>query len=457
MSFVDSLVWFDSNSCVSPNRYRFDLSEDEMRKFVNDDIATEVSANPLIAHKLQEEFEKLKEDRELLRICRPTGDNRVLLPCNLDRLIVNASKLFKLGGRSQTDLNPLTVIEDVTALCERLIVVKGTDALSQDAQANATIFMMAAVRAKFATKQVILKHRLSVEAFKWIMGEIEDKFLQSQAHPGEMVGALAAQSLGEPATQMTLNTFHFAGVSAKNVTLGVPRLKEIINVSKSPKTPSLCVKLIPEVACDPEIVREQVLNSLEYTKLSQITKSTEIYYDPDPRETVVTEDVDLVSLFVDVSLGDEGEFENLSPWLLRIELERDKTTAKNITMDLIEAKVKEHFGDGMQCIASDNNDETLVLRIRLRIEAKDGEVDDEMSDHELVSCLCCTVTTLANFSRFVLPLQLRQIEHSLLSEMALVGIPEITRVYIVTPKDDQKDKHRIFINEAGKFDTVNET
>lgn len=49
-----------------------------------------------------------------------------------------------------------------------------------------------------------------------------------QAQPGEMVGALAAQSLGEPATQMTLNTFHFAGVSSKNVTLGVPRLKVIV-------------------------------------------------------------------------------------------------------------------------------------------------------------------------------------------------------------------------------------
>jgi len=48
-----------------------------------------------------------------------------------------------------------------------------------------------------------------------------------QAQPGEMVGALAAQSLGEPATQMTLNTFHFAGVSSKNVNLGVPRLKVI--------------------------------------------------------------------------------------------------------------------------------------------------------------------------------------------------------------------------------------
>ena len=58
-----------------------------------------------------------------------------------------------------------------------------------------------------------------------------------------MVGSLAAQSLGEPATQMTLNTFHFAGISAKNVTLGVPRFKEIINVSNNIKTPSLKIFL----------------------------------------------------------------------------------------------------------------------------------------------------------------------------------------------------------------------
>ena len=48
---------------------------------------------------------------------------------------------------------------------------------------------------------------------------------------------IAAQSIGEPATQMTLNTFHYAGVSAKNVTLGVPRLTEIINIAKNIKTP----------------------------------------------------------------------------------------------------------------------------------------------------------------------------------------------------------------------------
>ena len=55
----------------------------------------------------------------------------------------------------------------------------------------------------------------------------------------EMIGALAAQSIGEPATQMTLNTFHYAGVSAKNVTLGVPRLNELINITKHPKERSI--------------------------------------------------------------------------------------------------------------------------------------------------------------------------------------------------------------------------
>ena len=67
-----------------------------------------------------------------------------------------------------------------------------------------------------------------------------------------MVGALAAQSLCEPATKMTLNTFHYAGVSAKNVALGVTRLKEIINVSKKPKTPSLTVFLLGQAARDAE-------------------------------------------------------------------------------------------------------------------------------------------------------------------------------------------------------------
>lgn len=145
--------------------------------------------------------------------------------------------------RHTSDLSPLRVIEGVQELSKKLVIVSGEDRMSKQAQYNATLLMNILLRSVLSAKQMAQHHKLNSEAFEWILGEIETRFNQAIGQPGEMVGALAAQSLGEPATQMTLNTFHYAGVSAKNVTLGVPRLKEIINVSKKPKTPSLTVYL----------------------------------------------------------------------------------------------------------------------------------------------------------------------------------------------------------------------
>lgn len=74
------------------------------------------------------------------------------------------------------------------------------------------------------------------------------KYLHSLVEPGEAVGLLAAQSVGEPSTQMTLNTFHFAGFGAKNVTLGIPRLREIVmTASADIKTPTMLLRLLPTV------------------------------------------------------------------------------------------------------------------------------------------------------------------------------------------------------------------
>ena len=62
--------------------------------------------------------------------------------------------------------------------------------------------------------------------------------------PGEAVGAVTAQSIGEPGTQMTLKTFHFAGVASMNITLGVPRIKEIINAASKISTPIITACLL---------------------------------------------------------------------------------------------------------------------------------------------------------------------------------------------------------------------
>lgn len=96
-----------------------------------------------------------------------------------------------------------------------------------------------------------------------------------------MVGSIGAQSIGEPATQMTLNTFHFAGVSAKNVTLGVPRLKEIINVAKNIKTPSMKIYLESKYKKKQKTVTK-FGGKIEHTTLSHVVRSSAIYYDPDP-------------------------------------------------------------------------------------------------------------------------------------------------------------------------------
>ena len=114
-----------------------------------------------------------------------------------------------------------------------------------------------------------------------------------------MVGSIAAHSLGEPATQMTLNTFHFAGVSSKNVTLGVPRLKEIINVSRNIKTPIMQIFLLEEHRKSEKSVMK-VQGLIEHTALIDLVDSSQIYYDPDPKVTCIADDMQLVELYNEV-------------------------------------------------------------------------------------------------------------------------------------------------------------
>ncbi|CAG9322593.1 RPO31 [Blepharisma stoltei] len=87
---------------------------------------------------------------------------------------------------------------------------------------------------------------LSEFQLKTFIARCWEKYSKAQITPGEAVGAVAAQSIGEPGTQMTLKTFHFAGVASMNITLGVPRIKEIINAVKEISTPIISVKLLRE-------------------------------------------------------------------------------------------------------------------------------------------------------------------------------------------------------------------
>lgn len=93
------------------------------------------------------------------------------------------------------------------------------------------------------------------------------KYVKAKIEPGSTVGAVGAQSIGEPGTQMTLKTFHFAGVASMNVTLGVPRIKEIINAAKLISTPIVSAKL---VTANSEASARIVKGRLEKTHLGDV-------------------------------------------------------------------------------------------------------------------------------------------------------------------------------------------
>jgi len=199
-------------------------------------------------------------------------------------------------------------VRRVNELLETLVVVPGDDPLSREAQRNATLLFGILVRSTLASKVVLRDHRLSRKAFEHVIKAIEERYFASIVAPGEMCGVLAAQSIGEPATQMTLNTFHHAGVSNKKMTLGVPRLKEIINVSKNAKTPSLTVYLSKEVRND-KTLAERVLNRIEHATLRSFTEEVDIVYDPYPfleasepgvDFTIVEEDKDWVAAYYEM-------------------------------------------------------------------------------------------------------------------------------------------------------------
>lgn len=89
------------------------------------------------------------------------------------------------------------------------------------------------------------------------------KYLRSLVEPGEAVGIVAGQSVGEPSTQMTLNTFHLAGHSAKNVTLGIPRLREILmTAARKPSTPSMTLYPNQELSDDEAEVFAKSISAL---------------------------------------------------------------------------------------------------------------------------------------------------------------------------------------------------
>ncbi len=341
----------------------------------------------------------------------------VFAPVNLARMILNTKVRYGINNTEKTDLIPSYVIEGINKIVAR------THSYHK--------IWSALLRFHLAPHKLIIKERFTKEAFDMLCEIIVVNHMKAWVQPGEQVGIVAAQSIGEPATQMTLNTFHQAGVASKSaVTRGVPRLRELLKVTQNPKATSLTIYLKPEYRDSKDKARE-VVQDLELTLLRNITEKVAIYWDENDNASVVDEDKKLLEFYkmFEQGLMEDGEVDNegvWSKWILRLELNREEMFNRNISIQDVVIVIKNQFND-VNVVYSDYNSDRLVMRIRLPNMKGEKEKD--------------TAAKLDDFTN------LKKFQNKLLNSIVIRGLPGIKAVTF------RNDKQYVEIQE-GKYEQV---
>jgi DNA-directed RNA polymerase II subunit RPB1 len=388
-------------------------------------VAPEIQGDLDVQHYLDEEYEQLSKDRKFLRERAKDDEAEYQLPLNIQRMVETAQAKFLQGKKVSSDLHPIDVITKVRDMLDGLVVIRGDDHLSKEAQDSATYLFKCQLRSRLAFKRIVAEYRLTKVALDHLLGDLKERFLRAAVPPGEMVGVLAAQSIGEPATQMTLNTFHFAGVSSKNVTLGVPRLKEILNIAANIKTPSMMIHQEKKGAdqSDAKLLRSRI----EHTTLRSLADSVELYYDPDIHSTVIEQDEDMVESYFIIP-EEDVDTEQQSKWLLRIVLDRKKLLDKAISITEVAGRIKEDFAPNVAVIFSDENADEQVLRVRFIWDHNLKAEEDEDEDRD---------------ERWM-----RKLEKHLLDDVTLRGVRGVERAFIRTEgKLAMKDDGALYLSK----------
>ncbi len=349
------------------------LTEDDNLQFIlDDDVIENLHETKDWQKRFEAHFQEILEDREFVmkHILANEGGNKIKYPIAFARITNNAKAMFnKYDDGALSDLDPIYALNTINKMCEELYV-------HQHNKANKFLKML--IRCYLSPKKCIFDYKFNRLAFDYVVNQIKQRFYDSIAHPSDMVGVVAAQSLGEPCTQLTLNTFHLSGVaSASKAVRGVPRIKELISVSKNIKTPSMSIYLKNDIASDDKKSTE-VLNNIQTTLFKDLVKSTKMYYDPDDFETTIEEDRFFVETYRELTSQGLMQKTKLYPWLLRFELDRSALVEHDVSMLDIYTVLAEYYEDLVNVMFSDDNSKNLIFRIKIEDTGEDRDIITEM-------------------------------------------------------------------------------
>jgi len=344
----------DGIDSVSAEAQPIDLAVMSMEQLYREFGASKADYESIVKGKVSDTppdfINQLLLDRDALvkNVFRYKKGDSVMSPVPLKRMC----EKFTNPYATKTDLTPEYVVQEIQKFCEEEWV------------SHNKLFHIL-LRFYLAPKKSILKMRLSQALFDELLTEIRFRYIKGRVHSGEMVGTLAAQSIGEPTTQLTLNTFHSAGTAKANATAGVPRIVELLGASHNPKNPGNTIYLDPSIASS-QVATISKMKDIQKTTLRDITKSVRIYYDPNPLSTnsAVQEDREILQTYEKFSVMQGNAC--VSPWIMRLELDTMEMAARQIVdMTLIQTKIENNkVLKIFSCVHTDTNTPgKMVLRI----------------------------------------------------------------------------------------------
>ena len=311
-------------------------------------------------------FKDIMKDREdiLVKVFNREKPDDINYPIPFKRLIHNADVKLKSMNirRRKSDLDAGYVLDKIEYLKQNMAD---------------HMFFRILVNTHLNPKQMIVKYGFNKTVFDFIIDKIVWYYKQAVVYPGEMVGVVAAQTIGEMGTQMTLDSFHVSGTAAAvQATSGVPRLKEILSVSKNVKTPTMTIHLKEDVATVYNINDENavdmakvsaigVKNDIELLRLCDIIDKSQIYWDNN-RLTDIDDDKEFVSIynaFRDTNTEECND--TTSKLVIRILFNKEKMLMCNIRMIDIFTSLNKKYSSFFDCIYSDDNSEQCIMRIKI--------------------------------------------------------------------------------------------
>jgi DNA-directed RNA polymerase II subunit RPB1 len=371
-------------------------------------------------------------------------NSEYMVPLNLKRVInAEIDKQTKL----KNDLTPTYIIQQL----ENLLHIKNTPLIRipesqqdnppeyaiRDDQIAKTTFR-AALYEILNPKIVLLEHKMSKNTFDATLKEIKRVFNNNIIEPGEMVGMIAAQSLGSAVTQMTLDAFHSVGVaSLAHSTVGVPRITELLSVTKNPKTPQMFVYMTDDNK-ESRTMAYKCGSYIQNTTIGSIRNKIDVYYDPSPtdKKGLMKQDC-ITEPFYTKKISHnscQADINNL-PWLFRIEIDKEKMLEHEITLLDIKSKFciwwerryvhmkkkKEKIATlkkitSFAMLSNTDNDRVPVIHIRFNVK----DLDNTDTIKSLRNNLKFNKQTLINFI-------------DIIDNFRLKGLENVSKVHTIEP------------------------